>query len=139
MRKKIYFTAILFSLLACEETGPLTIDGYNTTIISQSAILKYRGDFYPTSGISVTGGVKIYLDNNQYILNLQDFNITSGPDLKVYLSKTNTPTDFINLGNLNNTTQYAVPNNTNFTDYKFVLIHCQAFNHLFAISNLIKI
>jgi Electron transfer DM13 len=139
MKKIYYYALLLLTLISCEETGPLTTDGFQAVSLNQGAILKYKGDFYPTSGINVTGGFEIYLDNNHYVLKLKNFNITSGPDLKVYLSKSDTPNDFINLGNLNNLTQFAIPDNTNFMDYKFVLIHCQAFNHLFAVSKIIKI
>jgi hypothetical protein len=138
MKKIICFAFLIATFTACEEKGPLTEDGFNAIAISQGAVLKYKGDFTPTSGITVAGGVEIYLDNNHYVLKLKNFSITSGPDLKVYLSKSNTPNDFINLGNLTSSTQFAIPNGTNFTDYKFVLIHCQQFNHLFAIANLIQ-
>ncbi len=135
--KKIVSLIILFFLLtSCEEKGTLTQDGFNAVSINQTAVLKYKGDFTPTSGITVVGGVEIYLDNGHYVLKLKDFNISAGPDLKVYLSKSNTPNDFINLGNLNSSTQFLIPDNTNFSDYKYVLIHCQAYNHLFAIANL---
>ena len=64
--------------------------------------------------------------------------MSSGPDLKVYLSKTDTPTDFISLGALGtgNNLVYTIATPIDFTQYKYVLIHCQQQNHLFATSNL---
>jgi hypothetical protein len=100
--------------------------------------VKYQGVFSPTSGINGSGIVKIYLENNQYKLALENYSISSGPDLKVYLSKSNTPTDFVNLGNLNSSTVYSIPQNIDIKDYKFVLIHCQQYNHLFAVAELVK-
>jgi len=56
----------------------------------------------------------------------------------VYLSKSNTPTDFVNLGNLNPATVYSIPQSVDLKEYKFVLIHCQQYNHLFAVAELAK-
>jgi hypothetical protein len=41
----------------------------------------------PTSGINVTGSAKIW-NGNQNEVRLENFSVSSGPDLKVYLSKT---------------------------------------------------
>jgi hypothetical protein len=135
MKKFIYLLPILFLLLSCQEEGPLT-KGTNTVIIEPTAVLKFQGAFAPTSGISVTGEAKIYLENGQYKVNLENFSISSGPDLKVYLSKGATPTSFVNLGSLNSQTVYPIPATVNVADYSHVLIHCQQYNHLFAIAPL---
>ena len=134
--KKILFlltTVALFS--ACQEEGPLTRGG-NTTIIVPEAVLKYHGTFAPTSGINVTGETKIYLENGQYKIQLDNFSVSSGPDLKVYLSKAATPTEFVNLGNLTSQTVYPIPTSVDVSSYSHVLIHCQQYNHLFAIAPL---
>jgi len=136
--KKLFLIPILFFLLSCEEEGKFTKDGSFTNTISETATIKYSGNFVPTSGISVTGGVKIYLENNQHKLKLDNFSISSGPDLKVYLSKSNTPSDFVNLGNLTSETVYAIPQQVNLSEYKYALIHCQQYNHLFAVAELIQ-
>ncbi|WP_162126375.1 DM13 domain-containing protein [Flavobacterium phycosphaerae] len=126
-------TMALFS--SCQEEGPLTSDNAITTIVPE-AVLKYVGTFEPTGGITVTGEAKIYLENGVYKLQLEDFTISDGPDLKVYLSKSNTPTDFVNLGNLTSQTVYAIPTSVDVAAYSHVLIHCQQYNHLFAIAPL---
>lgn len=135
--KKLFVLPILFLLFACEEQGILTKDGFNTASINQGAVLKYHGTFVPTSGISVTGEAKIYLENNQYKVELDNFNISNGPDLKVYLSKAAAPNDFVSLGNLTSATVYNVPQGIDVANYSHVLIHCQQYNHLFAIAQLI--
>jgi hypothetical protein len=134
------FLLLMFStlILSCEVEGDLTRDLMPVNVDQQSTIPKLLGTFTSTSGINAKGKVSIFLENNQYKLQLVDFSISSGPDLKVYLSKTNTPSDFVNLGNLNPTMVYSVPQNIEIKDYKFVLIHCQQYNHLFAIAELIK-
>ncbi|MEC4004548.1 DM13 domain-containing protein [Flavobacterium sp. SUN052] len=138
MKKTLLVLGILTLLISCEQVGELTKDGVNTTTISQISTLNYHGNFVPTSGITVTGGAKIYLDGNQYKLELENFSISSGPDLKVYLSKTNLPNDFVSLGNLTSQTVYAIPQTVDLSNYKYVLIHCQQYNHLFAIAELIQ-
>lgn len=137
MKTKLFLLPIFVLLFSCEEQGDLTKEGLRNTTISQNSILKYRGLFTPTSGISVAGEAKIYLDGNDYKLQLDNFTISDGPDLKVYLSKTSSPTEFINLGNLTSATVYAIPQQVDFSQYKYVLIHCQQYNHLFAVAALI--
>jgi hypothetical protein len=104
-----------------------------------SAVLKYKGIFSPTSGIAIQGSAKIYLANGQYKLALDSFQVSNGPDLKVYLSKEYPPNNFINLGALQSTTGqqlYVIPGKPDFTVYKYALIHCQQYNHLFGIAEL---
>ena len=108
---------VLCLLFACEEQGILTKDGFNVATVNQGAVLKYHGMFVPTSGITVAGGVKIYVENNQYKLVLDDFSISSGPDLKVYLSKAATPNDFVTLGNLTSATVYSIPQSVDVSAY----------------------
>ncbi len=138
MRTKLFLLPILLLLFACEEQGDLTRDELRDTTISQNAILKYHGLFVPTSGITVSGEAKIYQEGNYFELQLDNFNISEGPDLKVYLSKAATPTEFINLGNLTSATVYNIPTQVDFSQYKYVLIHCQQYNHLFAVAELIQ-
>ena len=134
MKKALLITVIIL-FASCQEEGILTKEREKFVVNSDSE-LKYYGAFVPTSGILVTGDAKIYLENGQYKVVLDNFSISSGPDLKVYLSKANTPSDFINLGNLTNQTVYPIPNSVNVSNYSHVLIHCQQYNHLFAIAPL---
>ncbi|HNP33015.1 MAG TPA: DM13 domain-containing protein [Flavobacterium sp.] len=135
--KKLFIFPILLLLLSCQEEGELT-KSVDDTVIAQNAILKFHGTFEPTSGINVSGEAKIYLEGNQYKAQLKDFSISSGPDLKVYLSKAATPTEFVNLGNLTSQTVYPIPSSVNVDEYSHVLIHCQQYNHLYAIAQLIQ-
>lgn len=99
----------------------------------------YRGVFAPTAGINITGQAKISLDSGRHILLLDSFSVSSGPDLKVYLSREYPPVNFINLGALqrNSGNQlYTIPTAVDFTAYKYVLIHCQQYNHLFGYATL---
>lgn len=136
MKKVFLLFGLFFALASCEEQGDLTSDTIASVPVSPNSMLKYQGDFVPTSGITVAGGVKIYFDSNQYKLKLENFSISDGPDLKVYLSKSSTPTEFVNLGSLNPASVYSIPESAAISDYKFVLIHCQEYNHLFAAASL---
>ena len=95
--RKILFFQIIVLLLSCEKQGDFSKNSSNETI-STNALLLSHGDFVPTSGIICTGKSKIYRDNNQVKLELSEFSISQGPDLKVYLSKTSLPEEFVTLG-----------------------------------------
>lgn len=136
--KKLLIFPILFLILSCQEEGELTHTVQNSIPITPVAILKYYGAFEPTSGISVTGEAKIYQEGSQYKLKLEGFSISSGPDLKVYLSKAATPTNFVNLGNLTSQTVYSIPASVDVASYSHVLIHCQQYSHLYAVAELIQ-
>lgn len=136
--KKLILFPILFLILSCQVEGELTHTLENSVPITPAAMLKYHGTFVPTNGIVVSGEAKIYQEGTEYIVQLEDFSISSGPDLKVYLSKAATPTDFVNLGNLTSQTVYPIPSSVNIDDYSHVLIHCQQYSHLYAVAELIQ-
>lgn len=136
MKTNFFLFPLLTLLFSCEQEGDFTQDVVPVIIDQQNSTLEGQGLFSPTSGINVNGSAKVFLENNLYKLKLVDFSISSGPDLKVYLSKSNMPTDFVNLGNLNASTVYSIPQNIDLKEYKYVLIHCQQYNHLFAIAEL---
>ena len=137
MKTKLLFLPLFLFLFSCEVEGDLTRDLIPVNV-DQPTTTTLLGTFAPTSGISVQGKATVFLENDQYKLKLVDFSISNGPDLKVYLSKSNAPTEFVNLGNLNASTVYSIPKIIEIKDYKFVLIHCQQYNHLFAVAELAK-
>lgn len=90
------FMPILFS---CSKTSTVRLD----EMISADGKLKSDGNFIGYGSEKVSGQAKIYLTNNKYMLKLEDFNTSNGPDLKVYLSKGPSPKEFISLGDLKST------------------------------------
>ncbi len=136
MKKTFLLLPLLLLFLSCEEQGELTRDELRNNQVAPGAVLKYKGFFVPTSGITVSGEARIYQSGSQYQLQLDGFSISEGPDLKVYLSKSATPNGFVNLGNLTAGTVYAIPSSVNISEYSHVLIHCQQYNHLFAAAAL---
>jgi len=137
--KVLLFSSTFFSLLVLSCTKQNTTSIALNEMPDTSGVLKYRGAFQPTAGITIAGSVKVYQANGQYKLNLDSFHVSNGPDLKVYLSKEYPPANFINLGALQSTAGqqvYTIPGQPDFTIYKYALIHCQQFNHLFGIAEL---
>ncbi|MCF6142382.1 DM13 domain-containing protein [Flavobacterium sp. K77] len=135
MKKPFYLLSLFILLLSCEVEGELTRDAVNVAPPASSPTLA-QGTFTPSPGIRVTGLAKIVFNGIQNEVRLENFSVSSGPDLKVYLSRGNTPSDFVNLGNLTSATAYFIPVQVNTNDYKYVLIHCQQYNHLFAVAAL---
>ena len=137
IRVILFALTVLFFTVSCTKNN--TPDIPIAQVPDTTAILKYRGLFQPTSGINITGAAKVYLKNNIYQLGLDSFSVTNGPDLKVYLSKDYPPANFIILGPLQSISGfqlYMIPGEPDFSAYKYVLIHCQQYNHLFGIAEL---
>jgi Electron transfer DM13 len=135
-----YVTVLAFSCLfllsSCEKEGLYT-QTTDSDINQQNSALLKTGGFYPTRGITVSGSAEIRKNASAEFVNLANFSVSSGPDLKVYLSKKDYPSEYVNLGPLeNNKTTYRIPEGAAIEDYPYVLIHCQQYNHLFAIANL---
>lgn len=134
--KKMFLLPLFLALYtSCEKEGEFTKTNIQTINLNAAVLLK-TGTLTPTSGISGSGNVKVYVENNQRKLVFENYTIESGPDLKVYLSTTDSPTTFVNLGNANGNSVYTIPPQVDLDTYKYVLIHCQQYNHLFAIALL---
>ncbi len=135
MKPVLFLIVIAFAAASCSKDKTASI----TSAPVANGTLKLIGVFYPTGGIVVNGKAKILSNGTGFSLLLDSFMVSAGPDLKVYLSKKDTPFEFINLGALKNNSgnqTYEVPNGVDFAVYKYALIHCQQYNHLFAIAQL---
>ncbi len=137
MKKVIFIHVLLcFILMSCSKEGEYTRPLKDDLSLPNPMLLK-SGTFAPTSGIIVSGGVETKNQNNELYVKLLNFSITPGPDLKVYLSKNDYPSEFVNLGAIeNNKIFYKIPAGIEIDNYSYVLIHCQQYNHLFAIAKL---
>lgn len=128
----IAFTACSKNLNAPTNTVNDPID---TVVLKES----YAGSFINGPYGAVRGTVKIFTDSVQYKLLLDSFNVSNGPDLHVYLSQEVQPVHFIDLGKLKSVSGsqvHNIPGKPDFTIYKYALIHCQLYNHLFGSSEL---
>jgi hypothetical protein len=132
-----FILGLIFTSCKREENTP--IEPLMETVDSM-AVVDATGSFMGVGGESVSGMARIINAGGKYSLILDQFSTNNGPDLHVYLSKQATPKDFIDLGPLKSTrgTQvYQINGTPDFAEYKYALIHCQQFNHLFG-SALLK-
>lgn len=95
-----------------------------------------------------SGQATIYqLPDGSYLLRLEDFNVTNGPELHVLLSPHPDPTSrsqvmgpgYIDLGDLKGNIgnqNYPVPIDADVTAYQSVVIYCKPFNVLFSVAPL---
>jgi len=135
--KKLFFSTIILVigmlfLNSCKKASTDFID--ETLNMDTTAVVKYSGDFIDGPYGTVSGSAKVYLQEGRYKVALENFMSTNGPDLKVYISQEQYPVNFIKLSDLesiNGNQLYDVPGSPDFTIYKYVLIHCEQYNHLF--------
>lgn len=102
--------------------------------VDSLAVVNVKGKFMGIGGETVSGSAKIITSDGKHSLVLDDFKTNNGPDLHIYLSKEATPKDFIDLGllkSVSGTQVYPITGMPDFTKYKYALIHCQQYNHLF--------
>jgi len=128
----IYSIALLPS---CRKASTETLN----EMIADGGVIKYSGNFSGAYNQQVTGLAKIVLINNKYQLKLENFSTDNGPDLKVYLSKKDLPNEFISVGSIKSTNGnqvYEISGTPDFTVHKYVLIHCERYNHLFGRAEL---
>ncbi len=133
--KKILFPFVvmmfLFSSCKKENNTPTSVI---MDMVDTTADIKLSGNFINGPYGSVSGKAKILLKDGRYTLVLESVSISNGPDLHVYLSKEMIPVNFIDLGKLkstNGTQVYDIAGVPDFSQFKYALIHCQLFDHLF--------
>ena len=128
-----FFAFVLLVLFAsCKKNN--TPENILNEMTDTTAVLKYSGVLANGSNGAVSGEAKIFKTGSKYDLKLMNFTASNGPDLRVYLSKEMQPVNFIDLGALKATggnQVYEIPDMVNFTAYKYALIHCRRYNHLF--------
>jgi hypothetical protein len=81
----------------------------------------------------------IYVEGGSDVLRLENFRVTNGPDLYVYLSTDEQASDFVDLGRLkanNGNQNYDIPEGTDLSKYDTVVIWCKAFSVFFGGAEL---
>ena len=134
----IYYGRFLFTKKVVEEAIP---EAMKTNIKTTK-----QGTFRDIDFIHKGSGSALLLEDEsgKRLLRFEDFKVTNGPDLYVYLTKNPEPTsdksslgDFINLGRLKGSVgsqNYEI--NQDITGYNTVVIWCQRFSALFSFSLL---
>ncbi len=132
----------LLLLMACtkEQLAPTVTLNEMISINDTSIKSIYSGKFESGPFGAASGKAEIYNQSSVYSLKLSEFSTTNGPALHLYLSKEPMPVTYIDLGVLKSTNGnqvYTITGMPDFMEYKYVSIHCVAYNHLFG-SALIK-
>jgi hypothetical protein len=140
---KTFITLLLSSLflVSCIRENTSTEDLME--MAPENSVLKYSGNFMQGPyGNNVNGKAEIYEKNGVFTLVLnENFTISNGPDLYVYVSKEQQPSQFVSLGKLksvNGGQTYTFTSPVNFEEYKYAVVHCQQYNQLFYYALLEK-
>ncbi len=136
MKKSFLVLSILTGvIMSCNKNVGSSTVALNERVDTTARLVTGVGPgTFVSYGQGVTGSAKVYNKEGKYSLSLENFSTNNGPDLHVYLSKGTQPTDFIDLGKLKSTSGnqvYEISGIPDFTQYKYALIHCQQYNHLF--------
>lgn len=87
----------------------------------------------------VSGEVYVYHTDSGYSIALSNFNSSDGPALHVFLSKEMKPVNSYDLGELKALTgdqNYTLNIQPDLNEYRYVSVHCVAFDHLFGYAPL---
>lgn len=130
----------------------ITITSLDSLSVAQPQVAKAQEVQQPMSalsgefvgagdGIHNAEGIakEISLEDGREFIRFENFKVTNGPDLFVYLATDNSASDFIDIGKLkanNGNQNYQVPDATDLAKYDTVLIWCKAFSVLFGSAEL---
>lgn len=107
----------------------------DTTAVQAGVGTFISGPYGTTMGEAV-----VYKTGDFYQVQLTMFTVSNGPDLHVMLSAEPMPVNFIDLGSLKSTNGnqlYDIPGGMpDLGRYRFVSIHCVAYNHLFGFAEI---
>ena len=125
-------------LVSCvkENTPEIVLDN---SVDTTMAMPQNNGNFMNGPYGSVSGMATVYKQDENLVLAVENMNISNGPQLHVYLSKEVQPVNFIDLGPLQSTLGnqlYNITGTPDFSQYKYALIHCKKYNHLFGSAKL---
>ncbi len=134
--KTIISAVIITFVLAChpENVTPDTPAPGTPLDLTKATLLK-SGMFTGIGGHTASGTATVYELTGKHYIVLDPYSSQSGPDLKVYLSKNETATEYIRVGQLMSTMgkqTYEVPGTPDIAQYPFVHIWCEAFSVEFA-------
>jgi Electron transfer DM13 len=138
-RISVLLVSIVLIMASCKKEYNTPTVPIDDRVDTASASLEHTGNFMNGPYGTVSGMAKIYQENGKFILSLLSFMSSNGPALHVYLSKEVQPINFIDLGDLKSTNGnqlYGVTGSPDFVEYKYVLIHCKQYNHLFGSAEL---
>ncbi len=138
LKRLLVYLFISAALTSCKKDDLASTDPITETV-DTALMLKYSGNFESGQYGTTTGNAEVYSSVTRAGVKLVNFNTTNGPALHVFLSKEPMPINYIDLGNLKSTNgnqEYVIPGNPDLSLYKYVSVHCVAYNHLFGYAKL---
>lgn len=139
--KYLVFVFFVVSTLACSKNGS-TLNEPSAPLPmldTMTANILWKGDLENGFYGACFGKVLIYKVGDSLKLRLEDFRVSNGPDLKVYISKEADPLSYYSLGSLqafSGNQEYKIAQKIDFNTFRYVVIHCERFNHQFGKSLL---
>ncbi len=150
----VYAASPLFTSTTIDEPAPVTDDRMMEDKSGQDAAMADKNDDAMMAekdlagsfsgagdGIHNAAGIAkvIYLEGESDVLRLEDFSVTNGPDLYVYLATDSQASDFVDLGRLkanNGNQNYEIPEGTDLSKYNTVVVWCKQFSVYFGGAEL---
>jgi hypothetical protein len=124
----------LFINVTVEEQSPKSPEGSSSAVLLRGIFVD-ADDFHKASGKA-----SILSVNGSSLLRLEDFRVTNGPDLFVYLAANpRLEGGFVDLGGLKGNIgnqNYEIPQGTDLSRGSVVVIWCRAFSVLFGYAEL---
>ncbi len=139
MRKLIIIIIAATALFTACKKEKLASTVVLNEMTDTTAVLRHSGSFQSGPYGTVTGTAEVFKTGDSWQVKLTDFVSNNGPALHVYISREAMPVNFIDLGELrsvNGNQVYDVSGMPDFISYKYISIHCVAFNHLFGYALL---
>jgi hypothetical protein len=118
--------------------GTIKQQQVNATITSKIRTGTFIGagdGFHNAEGLAKV----IPLGQGSFVIRLENFKSTNGPNVHLYMSTDKAASNFIDLGRLkanNGNQKYNIPNGTDLVKYNMVLIWCKNFSVLFGSAEL---
>lgn len=125
---------LLSAACAPQNTTPAIPKGTNSGLDTTKAVLLKSGMFVGLDG-PTSGTASIYTQGGMIYILLNPFQSHAGPDLKVYLSKDSTASDYVRIGALQavmGRQVYAVPGGVIIGNYNYVHVWCEKYSVDFA-------
>ncbi len=156
----VYAAMPYFTETMIDEPSPVTTFGQNNAaqededaeqslmrsdvgeVMGNMMMKEFNGGFQGAGdGIhNASGKAKVlYPGDDSAILRFENFRVTNGPDLYVYLSTDKSASDYIDLGRLkanSGNQNYELPDAVDLSKYNTVIIWCKAFNVYFGGAEL---
>lgn len=125
-----------------EKEGDAMMEKDDEAMMEDQMAMELSGGFQGAGdGIHNASGkaIVLYLEDGSSVLRLENFRVTNGPDLYVYLSTDNRASDYVDLGRLkanSGNQNYELPAGVNLSKYDNVIIWCKSFSVYFGGAKL---